>query len=274
MPYPLGGVVPLDVAIVDAAGHPVDPTTITITITKPDDTVDTPTPSSTQTGRWTVDYVPTMAGLHNVLWTTTGPALAYPDVVDVRASAPGYIVSLADARKKCKIPANKTDHDDRLRGYMESVTNGIEDHLHEAIIRRTVVEDIRADWVDEVQLSTTPVLALIGATRIDGTRTWDPTELHVDARTGVVACLPGVQLLNGLVRFTTRVGYTAIPAHWVEAAKIIIEQLWFTERPSSRGAPNSGGYEDSMHTTFSGSFGYAIPNRALELLGKPPVIGG
>lgn len=274
MPYPLGGVVPLDVSITDANGSPIDPVTLVCSITRPDDVVVTPTPASTETGKWTVDYTPTMAGLHQVLWSATGPSLALPDVIDVRPAAPGFIVSVRDAKKKCKIPMSSTDKDDKIRGYIESVTTAIEDHVHQAVVRRTVVEDIYVDWAHEVVLSVVPVLALVSVATVDASQTYSTAELHVDRDTGVVSCLPGGQVLNGLIRFTTKAGFLVPPSNYVDAALIVIEHLWLTERTSTNSGPAPGGYQDSTDVTFTGSFGYAIPNRALELLGKPPVMGG
>lgn len=276
MPFPLGSSVPLVTTIADPDGVPTNPASITLTITRPDGTVDTPTPVSTQTGTYAVDYIPAAAGLYTVRWVTTDPALALVDVIDVRPAAPGMIVSLADAKRKCKIPQEVTEHDDVLRGYIETVTNAVEDHLHEAIIPRVVTEDIWVEWADEVPLEKTPVISLTSVAMVDGTYTWSPSDLHVDTTTGVVSLIQRTRMFNGLVRFVTRAGRLVIPSNYSDGAKIIIEHLWHTERPQVRnGAPFSGGgYEDTASTTYVGAFGFAIPNRALEILGKPPVIGG
>src|SRR5688572_9137502 len=127
MPFPLGSSVPLVTTIADPDGVPIDPATIVLTVTRPDGTVDTPAPTNPQTGTYAVDYTPAAAGLYTVRWVATGPALALVDVIDVRPAAPGFIVSLADAKRKCKIPQEVTEHDDTLRGYIETVTSKVED---------------------------------------------------------------------------------------------------------------------------------------------------
>lgn len=276
MPFPLGSSVPLVTTIADPDGAPTNPATITLTVTRPDGTVDTPTPVNTQTGTYAVDYVPAAAGLYTVRWVTTDPALALVDVIDVRPAAPGMIVSLADAKKKCKIPPESTEHDDTLRGYIETVTTAVEDHLHEVIVPRVVTEDIWVDWSDEVALEKTPVISLTSVAMVDGTYSWSLSDLHVDTATGVVSLVQRTRMFNGLMRFATRAGRLVIPSNYADGAKIIIEHLWHTERPQVRnGAPFAGGgYEDTANTTYVGAFGFAIPNRALEILGKPPVIGG
>lgn len=276
MPFPLGSSVPLVTTIADPDGVPTNPATIALTVTRPDGTVDTPTPVNTQTGTYVVDYVPATAGLYTVRWVTTDPALALVDVIDVRPAAPGMIVSLADAKKKCKIPPESTEHDDTLRGYIETVTIAVEDHLHEAIVRRTVTEDIWLDWADEACLTATPVISLTSVATVDGTTSWNVADLHLDQSTGIVTGLPNARPFNGLVRFVTVAGRLVIPSNYSAGTLIIIEHLWHTERPQVRnGAPFAGGgYEDTANTTYVGAFGFAVPNRALEILGKPPVIGG
>jgi hypothetical protein len=276
MPFPLGSSVPLVTTVADPDGVPTNPATIVLTVTRPDGTVDTPTPVNTQTGTYAVDYIPAAAGLYTVRWLTTDPALALVDVIDVRPAAPGMIVSLADAKRKCKIPQESTEHDDALRGYIETVTIAVEDHLHEVIIPRTVTEDIRVDWADEVPLGATPIISLTSVAMVDGSYTWSLSDLHVDTVTGVVSLVQRTRMFNGLVRFVARAGRSVIPSNYSDGAKIIIEHLWHTERPQVRnGAPFAGGgYEDTANTTYVGAFGFAVPNRALEILGKPPVIGG
>src|SRR5688572_19526808 len=188
MPLPsvLGSVVPLDVSITDDAGAPIDPSLVTCTITKPDDTVDTPAPANPSVGSYTVDYTPTQAGMHQVVWTTVGPALALPDVFHVRPALPGFIVSLAETKEACNIGPTVTKHDTKLRSLIAGVTIAIEDHTSEAIIRRRVTEDIAADWDDEIVLGTTPVRQLVSVTALDGGGTWSIGDLHVDKTSGVV----------------------------------------------------------------------------------------
>lgn len=277
MPFPLGSSVPLVTTIADPDGVPTNPASIVLTVTRPDGTVDTPTPVNTQTGTYAVDYIPVTAGLYSVRWVTTGPALALTDVIDVRPATPGLIVSIADAKRKCKIPQDVTDHDDALRGYIETVTVAVEDHLHEAIVPRAVTEDIWVDWATEVALGTTPVISLTSVATVDGVTSWNVADLVLDQSTGIVSGLPHVRPFHGLVRFVTRAGRLVIPPNYSTAALIIIEHLWqLAERPQVRnGAPFAGGgYEDSMNTSYAGTMGFAIPNRALEILGKPPVMGG
>lgn len=276
MPLPsvLGNVVPLDVTITDENGVPVTPTSITCTITRPDDTTETPAPASSSTGVYTVDYVPTQVGQHYVTWTATGPSVALPDVFEVRPALPALIISVAEGKSACNIKQTVSTHDAELRGLIAGVTIAIEDHLGEAVIRRTVTEDIRCDWEAEVVLSHTPIRELVSVTALDDSgESWSVAELHCDKSTGIVSRLSGYRWFFGLLRWVYKVGPVSIPANYTEAAKIIVMHLWETRRPTQR-TPQPGGLADSMTTTYAGSFGYAIPNRALELLGKGQPRGG
>lgn len=273
--FDLGDVVTLTFDTTDSSGVAADAGSVTVTIGLPDGTSVTPVPANPAVGRYQADYTPAQTGRHSVRWVATGVnASAYTDMFDVADAAPAMIVSLAAAKRKCKIPDNITDHDDTLRGYIEAVTMVVEDHLHEAVVRRIVVEDLRVEWADEVVLGTTPVISLTSVATVDGTTSWDIADLHVDTSTGIVSRLTGASRLHGLIRFIYSAGRMRVPANYSTAGLIIIEHLWQTERPqSSRAAPPfaGGGYEDSMSSTFSG---FAIPNRAIELLGRPPVMGG
>lgn len=277
MPYPLGSVVPLTVKVTDASGTPTNAVAVECTITRPDGTTtDTPDIANTTTGTYTADYLPVEAGLHSVRWVTTTPSLALVDVIDVRPAIPKMLVSLADAKQKCKIPEDVTEHDETLRGWIEAVTQAVEDHLHEAVIRRTVVEDIDADYWTTLVLGTTPVISLTSVQTTDGGTVWTVADLEVDRDTGIVTVPDGTTWFYGRVRVTYGAGRLVPLANHTKAALIIIEHLWQTERPQSgrSSAPlGGGGYQDSMGTSSLGSLGFAVPNRAIELLGAPPVLG-
>jgi hypothetical protein len=275
MTYLLGALVPLEIKLTDEAGTPVNGADVVCTVTLPDGTTATPTPVNPTTGTYRADYVPTAAGLHGVRWTSTTPTLAHVDVFDVRPAMPAMLVSLADAKKKCKIDPDVTEHDETLRDWIEAVTLAVEDHLHEAVIRRTVVEDIDTDYENALVLGTTPVISLTSVQTTDGGTVWTVGDLEVDRDTGIVTAPAGISWFHGRVRCTYTAGRTVPPANYTKACLIIVEHLWQTERPqSSRGAPSfANGYQDSMSTGAFGSLGFAVPNRAIELLGKPPVMG-
>jgi hypothetical protein len=287
--FDLGDIIPLTIEIRDANGALANAGgTVTLTIGLPDGTSTTPTVTNASLGRYQCDYIPTLVGRHAVRWVATGTnSSAYSDVFDVRAGDPGYIVSLSDAKRFLNIPTTNTTDDEELREYIESATNVIEFWRNETIVRRTIVD--QADTVGftdpvynsgynygydaggaarNISLTHNPVISLTEVKRVDNTYTWNLASLDLDSDRGVVTVLNG-PLFYGLISLTYVAGYSLIPANYTLAAKIIIGHLWSTQRQPSIGGGVFGNQTDS---TPSG-FGFAIPNRAAELLGgQPPVL--
>lgn len=271
MAYDLADVVPLTVTVRDAAGAPADGGSVVLTIERPDGTTVTPSVTHSATGVYQVDYPPTMAGRHVAMWACTGlNASGYTDVFDVRPASPAYIVSLADA--KAQLNKTGTTDDEELRGVVEAATGVVERHLDMVVVRRTVVE--RRDlgnptiWgspgvLQRIALTTRPILSITSVTSADGATSWSPANMRV-TDSGVVEVLAG-STVWGPVDFTVMAGLQLIPANYTKAAEIIIQHLWDTQRGSKGGAHPAG-----LETPGAGftSFGYAIPNRALELLGQ------
>lgn len=292
--YELGDVIPLTIEIRDTTGTLANAGgTVTLTIGLPDGTSATPTVTNPTTGRYQCDYVPTQAGRHSVRWVATGTnSSGYSDAFDVRPSDLGYIISLARAKAALNIPATKTTDDEELRGYVEAVTRVIEDWRNETIVRRTIVErhdtssvvNMRTDRVSDMgyeyggttrrlALMSSPVIALTEVKRVDGTYTWDPTQLDVDPSNAVVTVLNG-PLFYGFLQVTYVAGYPIIPANYTLAAEIIVSHLWELQRqPSITPAGANLFGSDTGDAISAGPIGFAIPNRAAELLGgRPPVI--
>ncbi|MFJ1765066.1 hypothetical protein ACIOD2_32395 [Amycolatopsis sp. NPDC088138] len=257
MAFDLGDPVPLTVTITDADDQPTNATSVTLTITLPDGTTDTPTPTNPSTGVYAVDYLPTQVGLHQVKWVSEGPGSAFSDVFDVRAGGM-TIVSLADVKRQLSFTGSVRD--DEARWYAEAVTGVIERHLGQAVVRRTRVEEhcVRSGLV----LNWTPVVSLTSMALVDGTYTWDVGSLHCSPA-GVVTSPLGVAPY-GTLRVTYLAGMASIPAEYGLAAEIIVQHLWQTKRPE-KGAGNRGALADSMGYQQAG---FAIPNRAVELLGS------
>ncbi|MGW3992356.1 hypothetical protein ACWEF6_02600 [Amycolatopsis sp. NPDC004772] len=257
MPFDLGDVVPLSVSI-DVAGVPTDGT-VTLTVTKPDGTVDTPTPVHGATGQYSCDYLAATPGRHVVRWVSSSPNAAYTDVFDVREAELGAIVSLKDMKTHLDIKG--TSRDEELRGVIEAVTGMIEEHLGMAAVRSTRTEEhkIRAGLV----LNWTPVQSLVSMALVDGTYTWNVADLHVSPA-GVVTSPLGVAPYGHLT-VTYVAGPSVVPARYREAAIYTVQHLWRSKRPE-KGASSRGGsgLDSSMGYQQAG---YALPNYAIECLG-------
>ena len=270
MPFDLGDTVRLTAESRDAGGTLANATTATLTITLPDGTTATPavTNPPAATGQYTVDYSTVQAGRHGVRWVFATPNSAYTDAFDVREAAPPLIVSLADTKAHLNISSSTTTHDEELRSWIESVTAGIE-HLAGACVRRTVVEDhdhLPMHGARVIALRKTPVISLTSVLAVlDSGTDYTVADLDLDGATGIVRRLDG-GCLYGPLRVTYVPGRVVIPANLTHAARIILQHLWRTQYGASRAGSAIGGGEDFLATEQVPGFGYAIPNRALQLL--------
>lgn len=265
MSFDLGDTVRLTADCTDPDGTPTTAATAVLTVTLPDGTTATPdVPAPAQSGQYVVDYVTTVAGQHAVRWLFTGPGYAYTDTFDVRPAVPRLILSLADAKLHLRIT---TPSDEAyLREWLEAITEGVE-NLAGAVVRRTVTEkhSIPFRGIGALMLRTVPVLELVSLTPVlTGGWTYTPAEFDLDP-SGVVQRLDGARIY-GPLRTVHVAGRAVTPASMTAASRIILRHLWRTRHGSSRALPNVGGDDDFSVTEPIPGFGYAIPNRALQLL--------
>lgn len=270
--WDLGDTVPLTTQITDAAGALTNASSVVCTIGLPDGTTATPAVLNPSTGTYTADYIPAMAGRFTERWTSTGPATARTDTFDVRPADPGYIVGLGDVKRHLNIPAAKTADDEELRTYIEAATRVVEEYRNETIVRRTITEQIETGaGTLRVALRTAPVLSLTSVQSVDGTYTWNVAALSVDTAQGSVGVISEAPFY-GRINFVYVAGYQVIPGTYTLAAKIIIEHLWQLQRRPSINAGGGlfgslGADRGSETDSTPSGFGFAIPNRAVELLG-------
>lgn len=271
MTVDLGDVYPLTFETRDANGQLANATLTTLTIGLPDGTSATPVVSNPSAGTYRVDYPTVQQGHHSVRWVATGTnAVALTDAFNVVPAAPANIISLSDAKNQCKIPETTTTHDDALRQFIAAAGYVIENHRKETILRRTVVEyHSFREQATRLVLRSTPVISLTSVATADGGTTWGVGTLNVVPDSGLVTGLHGLEtvVFYGNVCVTYVAGRTVIPGNYLLAARIIVQHLWETQRGQTRTGTWPGAQEDSV-AVFG--MGYAIPNRALQLLGKPP----
>lgn len=255
----------------DQGGELVDALTAVLTITLPNGTTLTPSiPDPASVGVYQYNYSSTMAGRHVGRWLFTffgGATTAYVETFDVRPADPGYILSLAEAKAALNIPITHTADDEDIRSLSEAVTRVIEDYRKEAVVRRTVTERLTAQSSRSILLGTAPIISLTSIS--SNGYTYPPTDLEIaDATTGQVNTT-GASFTGDLDAVYV-VGQPVIPANYTEAAKIILKHLWQTQQAPGMGSRVFGGGED-ISVGIAG-MGYAIPNRAAELLGGRGVV--
>lgn len=172
------------------------------------------------------------------------------------------LLSLADAKAQLNLTATRDDAE--LQVYVDAVTAVIERHTG-PVITRPVTEVVRGRGMALV-LTQTPVVALVSLTPlVAGGPVIGPDDVWVDEATGAVYRVDGARWTGG----PWRAAYTAgrgdtVPPTINLAARILIQHLWRTQRPT-RGTLAGGGDDMSSADAVPG-WGYAIPNRVLQLL--------
>lgn len=255
--YDLGDTVALAVNVTDEAGAPADATDVVCTITLPDGTTQSPAVTHEAAGSYSASYTPTSVGHYDVGWVATGAnASAYTDAFNVY-TAGSQLLSLADA--KDAVNFKTTDHDAELRYYVAAATSLIEKHVG-PILHRPVTEVVAARG-GRLRLATTPVVSLTSvAAVLNGGITYDVADLDVSPD-GVVLSLDRSPIVPDRYAVTYVAGRTgAIPHHLLQAARLLVQHLWDTQRGSSSPGRNRGG------DTYQAGSAFTMPNRVLELL--------
>lgn len=267
MPYDLSDSVPIAVDVKDAAGALTNASTATLTITQPDGTTVTPAVANppSVTGQYRVTFIPTQVGLHAWRFVATGPNTAYQDVFTVRATTSPSLISLTDAKSQLKITS--TTSDDKLREYLEAVTEIVESYVG-PIVTRSHTARVRG-WRCRIPLPHTQVTAITSITDIrTGTNPITLSNLTIDTPAGVISYKSGIQFPYWEMDITYTVGQSTVKANWSLAAKIIVQHLWQTQLgnlPSIQG--------DDLVDVRLGT-GYTVPFRAIALLQSDQVPAG
>ena len=252
----------LDVRDID--GTLVNASAVTLTITLPDGTTDTPavTNPPAVTGQYTADYATTQAGLHKAAWVTTSPGTAATDYFNVRDFA--SIISLAEAKNHLSAgPVTTwTGDDDELRNFLQAVTEAVESKVGPCV-RRSVTQRVN-DACAGMVLNQPPVISVTSVTSVwTGGPSWDPSLLVVDADAGIVTVqLGGVPFYWGPWDVVYVAGRAVVPERFLHGAKELLRHLWETQR-GQLAAPVLGGGESF---TASNGLAFSIPNRVLEML--------
>ena len=282
-PWYQGAVVPLTWTNTDTQGNPQSAATVTLTITLPDGTAATPLVTTPGAGVYNASYTTTQAGHHTVLWVAADATYpgAYADSFEVQALADPTIVSLAEAKEILQLTST-TQFDARLQGWNGSATNVVE-YMCGPVVQQTVTETLPARGL-ETHLSKPPVISLTAwtvvppelanlgitvavppspmlRTRVYGIE-YPLTQLYCDPRRGVVTHTSGLPFYYCDYIWQYTAGRPVIPSAIYDAAKIILEHLY----DIYRGGVGAQDVASGESVTVLPGFGFAVPNRALELL--------
>jgi hypothetical protein len=282
-PWFPGAEVPLTWTNTDTEGNPQDAASlgsVALAVLQPDLTTVTPGFTRTSTGTYLCNFPTVQSGHHVYTFISTDPTYpgAFSDSFEVQLATDTTIVSQAEAKEILHL-TDTTQFDAILHGYNAAATEWI-DYVCGPVVQRTVVEKLPSRGETQA-LSKPPVTGLVawtdyppglansGITIPDPPSPMFPTmffgvaypldELYADPKTGIVTHTSGLPFIYGSYLWQYTAGRPVIPSGIYEAAKITLEHLFAVERGGGRGTAG----EDE--TTDTG-FGFAVPNRAIELL--------
>jgi hypothetical protein len=165
---------------------------------------------------------------------------------------------------KAQLDIDGSGEDTELQVYVDALTAAIERHVG-PVETREFAETIEGRSA-AMCLSHIPAVALVSvAPAVETGDDLDLNALVLDGATGIVRYRGG-SFAGTLWRVTYTAGRGEVPATINLAARILLQHLWRTQYGASRGLSSVGGGDDYSVTEAVPGWGYAIPNRVLQLL--------
>ncbi len=268
--YPLGGNIRLSTTVKDLNQTLTDPSTIVLAVRAPDGTtISYSTPTHDSVGNYHQDIPAadlTQIGRYVYTWTTTGTAAGViGDLFDVFDPLELKIISLADAKNFLDIPLTDTDGDDELQAMIATADEIVSKIIGGPILTTSVTERVQVGQnFTSLAVRQRPLVSVTSITDTAAGVVMNLTDLDVDPNAGIIRRNLGLPFFSrgAVYSVVYKAGLgTSVPAPIELAAKIIVGHMWDTQRgPSLR--PTYGGDE----TVVIPGMGYAVPNRAVELL--------
>ncbi|WP_112469418.1 head-tail connector protein [Streptomyces triticisoli] len=173
------------------------------------------------------------------------------------------LLTLDEAKAQLNITSDVNDVE--LGAYIEAVGPVIERFVGPVEPQQIVeTHDVPRDGGRVMVLRRLPVMSLTSVVPLlTGGTTYDVSTLVLDSDTGVVQRADG-GWLRGPLRVTYQAGRPEVPATINLAARMLVQHLWRTQN-AGRGGVLAGGDDFSVSEPVPG-FGYAVPNRVLQLL--------
>ncbi len=276
--YPLNQPIRLSTTVKDVTGTLVNATTLTllVKIAVIDGTQLTTgtyaTPVNDSTGTYHQDIPVTdlaTTGHYQYTWTATGTGAGVSfgefDVFDPFETA---VLPLQDAKDALNIPQATTTSDTEIAAYVATIESCLERYTGGPMVNRTVTE--RAEMMSSqtvILVRQRPLVSVTSITSASGGAIDISAGLDLDVNAGAIRRKLGLPFYGPFFEWLPQVTVTyvagwgtAVPAAFGTAARIILQNLWSTQRGP---APQPLMGEEMV--TLPG-FGFAIPNQAAELL--------
>jgi hypothetical protein len=169
------------------------------------------------------------------------------------------LITLAEA--KAQLDIEGTGHDLELQDYIDSLTSVVE-RFTGPVLTRQITEQVEGSG-GLLCLTHTPVVALVSVTPVlPAGAALDVSGLVLNSATGLLRRQSGTWAGVWSCVYTAGRG-TEVPPTINLAARLLLQHLWRTQYGPARGG---GGADDYSVTEPIPGFGYAVPNRVLELL--------
>jgi len=254
-------------AIMDSAGNLVNPSTVTFTVTLPDQTTSAVTPVNDSTGYYHADYLTFQEGLHRGQWATTSPVITLTDYFNVTSYR--SLVGLDEV--KAHLAINDTRRDNALRSLMAAATGLVEEKCGTCVIRTITGDWITAGDRPVIRLAHAPLPSTASVTSIasvyNGGPSWLTADLLVNKDTGTCWTANQQGFYYGPWRATYTAGRTIIPEGIISGCKEIIWDIWATQRGITGDEEDPSFSEvGAFESTLAIPQNYRLPIRALEFL--------
>lgn len=265
MPYLVGQTFTSSIDVTNAAGAPVTPGGVTLTITHVGTTDAPTTPAISPASHMSYDFVLPSEGLWRFDWVTTNPGAPQTEFVTCRAYR--GVVPLDEWRDYLGINDTRTDRKLQSLGMAATV-------LAEKIVGTIVPTTFTDDWVTGtarpiIKLAHAPLLSSTSVSAIKsiypGGPTWDATQLVCNAQVGTVYPNDFISFWLGPWLATYQAGRLIPSENIINGIKEIGWDLWAVHR-------NLFGDSDIPDLGEVAQFeaaiprDYQIPGRAAELL--------
>ena len=173
------------------------------------------------------------------------------------------IVSLDEMRAHLNMRESNPANDAELERMIEAADGAIGAVLGMVVAPRTVTERHIMPPSGIVCLASVPVIEVVALTSLDGATEYEPADVDLDGRAGILRV--GSSGITGDFLVTMVAGMADPPAKYVLAEKITTAHLWNTQRvPISNRRAIGGAGGDAGGMEFAP--GWAVPRAASELL--------
>ena len=270
----LGQPVRVSTEIRDTSTSLIDPTTIALTVHKPDGTIGTyASPVQDGVGKYHLDIAAsdlTLLGHYSFVWQTTGvgAGISPPGDFDIFDPFEVAVLPLQDAKDALNIAQSNTAYDNEIAVMVASIESALERITGGPLATTTVTERVRVGHgYRSLALRERPVVEVLSITDIASGTALALFDLDVDTNAGIVRRTLLQPFWSRGPYYT--VVYTAgwgisLPSAFNLAARVILAHLWEIQQgPGVR--PSMGG-SDMTRTYRDVGLGFAIPNRAMEIM--------